>query len=1077
MADLDASASAAASTAASLMYLDVAPFGARVVTANEYSVWYSWQSAASSLDRTHLRFVGRISVDNHTYSTREYLFSTNSGDSWSGGAPILLPWTDYWGKVRNIPGHFYFLVDDYMGRSSPDFVGIPHQIDHAGNYLEWLYETMPFAARWTDIAHGNGITVAIPCAVNGGIPNRYAVKIDGVTQGWIEYPVPAAKTWRSIVFFKGSFIMEAENSSVFYRSFDGMHWTSHTGALTTPLRVAGGRVFACAGRETQFEAGFSSSDGVNWTATSVGYGVAHRSGSCRDLYIATSVNLGRVYLSDDGDTWTTYTGAIETWANYAAVVCGGGNFILGPITESSIHGTHYGLTLTYDSQQAADSPTNARAAAVLSYVPQAPVPEPYLFANTVNTPLATLSPPMEHTGIRHGATIQTVSRPHTYISSLAVNSSGTLVICDSGSAYKANSIMDTATGPNATLYYVAANGQHFGGTSGTAVYHSTDGVTWTQTDTFPVSAVIRTFGGLFLVTGSSTDLRYSADGITWTTGTTLPVIPGVGVFYANGVFFIRSGGYLYYTNDLSGTYSLSSYIATGTIAFVVYLGGMYHVGIIDNGGAVYSSSDLGGTWRYTSVPQITYAIFSNNVLVSSFGERTRTSLDALTWILGEQYAAANKVPTLDTAKVLANGDVLAYHSDGLVYVLRPTIGATSRGSLTSLPIAMAGRAVGEASMAGSDLLLPRALDATVAAQGTTTVSLLTTFLVSGSAGSVASAGLQVPATTELSDIQTTYTSDPLYVQVVYHESQVFPVSVASTPSGVMDTEIRLAGQCIVQPQPAAALWDIESQATAVSTATTQLLTGIALCSVASTYTVDPIYVECWYHIDQYTAKSEATALGTVGLLPAVLQAAEAAQATTSASLDTNIQLQCAVASIAVATGVLLVGEPIYAESFAVSSAGAALHTESFIYAAGHAESATVSAMSTEIRLVSSVLANTIVNSNLSTDIQLLSGPAVVAQLTAALTAITKFSVVSENSALCAGDIITGVGFYTTCGIAPSTGASLYTEILLSANMTMLPRCWGPITLAQTRRYVVARSQTSPTHTKTQDNSLVVYTDS
>ena len=174
--------------------------------------------------------------------------------------------------------------------------------------LAWIDQTPPTGTDsyvWTAIAYGAGTFAAVS---NIGSGNRAMTSPDGVT--WTAQATPANNPYVALAYGAGVFSALTSNGSRGMYSADGITWTQSAASseLSANGVTFGGGKFVAALDNGQMA---YSTDGINWTAVTVGSNdwgdVTYGDGK----YVAVSLNTGtlgkRSAVSTDAITWTVYT--------------------------------------------------------------------------------------------------------------------------------------------------------------------------------------------------------------------------------------------------------------------------------------------------------------------------------------------------------------------------------------------------------------------------------------------------------------------------------------------------------------------------------------------------------------------------------------------------------------------------------------------------------------------------------------------------------------------------------------------------------------------------------------------------
>ncbi len=182
----------------------------------------------------------------------------------------------------------------------------------------WVQRTMPGTGQgWSSVAYGNGVFAAVQS--NGATVGAYSS--DGIN--WTASTMPAAQYW-TITFANGIFLAIADNATA-STSPDGITWTLRSIPNSSMLASAyGNNTFVAVGATTNV---CSSVDGAAWTfataAFSLGTGLAFGAG----LFVATqNAASAAIITSPDGITWTSRS--LPSSQSWNAVTYGNGTFVV-----------------------------------------------------------------------------------------------------------------------------------------------------------------------------------------------------------------------------------------------------------------------------------------------------------------------------------------------------------------------------------------------------------------------------------------------------------------------------------------------------------------------------------------------------------------------------------------------------------------------------------------------------------------------------------------------------------------------------------------------------------------------------
>lgn len=184
----------------------------------------------------------------------------------------------------------------------------------------WTYNgtVLPSSAKWSSIAFGNGIFVAVSITASAAA----ATSSNGTT--WSSATLPSAGNWY-VGFGNGLFVAVKTSSATVATSTDGATWNE---TATLPSSQAWNSV--CYGKGIFVASGSggvsTSVDGVNWSPISFEAGSRANGsvfGGGRFLMVPSS---GPVYTSLDGVTWLQEVIAPSFF--FSTPCYGGGQFVL-----------------------------------------------------------------------------------------------------------------------------------------------------------------------------------------------------------------------------------------------------------------------------------------------------------------------------------------------------------------------------------------------------------------------------------------------------------------------------------------------------------------------------------------------------------------------------------------------------------------------------------------------------------------------------------------------------------------------------------------------------------------------------
>lgn len=216
--------------------------------------------------------------------------------------------------------------------------------------INWTIANLPQALQYTSIAYGNNRFVAIANDSNMGVYSE-----DGVT--WQNIYFSDQSNWKSICYGNGKFVAITYGSKgVINVSLDGINWDKANAPAESDndlyaVAYGNGKFVAIANTSST---AIYSSDGVNWTKTSIPY--AYWMDVCfgNGRFVAISnpnSNYNRSAYSTDGIIWNT--GTLSTAASWAAVIYGASKFVA--VGRSSSNGIESCYTTVGDVWTQADT--------------------------------------------------------------------------------------------------------------------------------------------------------------------------------------------------------------------------------------------------------------------------------------------------------------------------------------------------------------------------------------------------------------------------------------------------------------------------------------------------------------------------------------------------------------------------------------------------------------------------------------------------------------------------------------------------------------------------------------------------
>jgi hypothetical protein len=448
------------------------------------------------------------------------------------------------------------------------------------------------------IAYGAGVF----CAVGGGSASLSST--DGAI--WKANDMPMSDVWVSVVWNGSAFFALGQNGHVL-KSVDGMAWTS---VITLPLQfgAAGAAWMAMIWTGTTFcavtnnGASAISSDGVNWNSTGSWAG-----GDSQTAYVAWNGTIFCVSstasatpftaTSSNGLVWTTTTAPAAT----GPIASNGVEFCIVTGSDGSAYAytSKDGSTWTQNSLSLSNYIpssviwTGSEYVMTSTYGGSLSSANGYLLSDNATSPdgitwTPALGPAMRCTALGNGVFVgvyytwdnSTDTQSWSFTSSNALQWAAVPLAGP-------DAIGDWTCAANNGTFFIALN-------SGTNQYaKSYDGITWTRSNTLPVSAnwsAITWSGSAFcaVATGSAISIA-STDGATWTQGA-LPSSTTWSAIAGNSTVFVAvaSGG------------TISAYSADG-VSWT--LGGA-----LGTAGRWGSIAEMGGTFVATTTSTVVTAI-------------------------------------------------------------------------------------------------------------------------------------------------------------------------------------------------------------------------------------------------------------------------------------------------------------------------------------------------------------------------------------------------------------------------------------------------------------------------------------
>ncbi len=211
--------------------------------------------------------------------------------------------------------------------------------------MTWQIVTMrgDSVKDWKSVCYGNGKYVATRTGLT------WAYSADGHTWSDITVPFGADSAFRPIVYANGKFT--SLSGSVAYNSTDGITWTYKA------LPVGAAFKALCYGNGMYVSFNWNSirnliysTDGENWTSTSISLPASVSSGSCRCIcygkgrFVAVNSTSYCIY-STDGMNWAV-SAISDTIANWVGVCYGNGLFVATALNTNKAAYSEDGISWT-----------------------------------------------------------------------------------------------------------------------------------------------------------------------------------------------------------------------------------------------------------------------------------------------------------------------------------------------------------------------------------------------------------------------------------------------------------------------------------------------------------------------------------------------------------------------------------------------------------------------------------------------------------------------------------------------------------------------------------------------------------
>jgi hypothetical protein len=602
----------------------------------------------------------------------------------------------------------------------------------------WAH-TLPASVSWNDVAHGNGLYVAVGSggtiasspdglvwtvrrmtdsfsvlngvafaegrfvAVGMGAVTRVGAALiltspDGIT--WTandSLAATVAAQLTDVTYGAGTWVVTGFGGTRLLTSPDAATWTSRTvPGIGSPSRVVfgGGRFVANAGNHT----GFTSTDGITWTSVTVAPAnsflgaVAFSAG--KFLLVGRDNNFNAsAYTSTDGTTWTS-AGAISgtsgsvgfTAAAGSATgfVAAGGNLLY--TSPDGLVWTARTSALPLAPRQLDNNRENVATAAFANN---------QFFVTGIYGSITTSPDGTAWTRRSLGTVAQLGSVLHDGNRYIVSGSGGTILTSPDAIAWT-----QLVTGSTADFQHLATNGTRFVVAGFNGIFQSTNLTAWTAVTgtNFDRWTAAAYGGGRFVVANSATTLgvRHSTDGVTWSAAVGIPGAGGNtnGLLHGNGLFVLTMSGFgttpskIYTSTDATvWTQRAATLLTTTTQLRSLAFGNGRFVALTGNQQALVSTDGL--EWRLvplsSSVSLTTIRFLGNRFYASG----------AATGIPAETYASSDGEtwsPLAGTAGQELFGNDGATSSSRLVAVGNTVVavghqGTILRGELPAAPAA------------------------------------------------------------------------------------------------------------------------------------------------------------------------------------------------------------------------------------------------------------------------------------------------------------------------------------------------------------------------------------------------------
>jgi hypothetical protein len=449
-------------------------------------------------------------------------------------------------------------------------------IYHSADGINWLQVKRPplgMGGEYLDAIYANGIFLLAGTDA-AGTPH-VSTSSDGVTWADTKLGFDADDIAPSLqlAFGNGIYLVMGENGEA--TSHDAVTWTLHglsfaDVSFDNPIVFANG-VFIVEGDPPSGPAKYSgtiffSSDGVNWTESSVDTQGNLAADGTTFIMVRVDPSVVHIYTSSDGDHWSKKVATGDAPQDLLEVQWDGTRFLglgflpVSPfVTPNASYSSPDGIAWT-------------------------------LLSSSLPSDIRLVGP---HSFTTMGSTYTSVA-------------SGALQIARSTDFVNWSTVFSGSSGPKFDLADITYGGGHFvavGHTSNglPAIMESTDGSAWTTalSSGTPSDLTTVAFGkGLYVAAGSG-DWFSSPDAVAWTAITAHPETVHTDVVYGNGMFLAFAGGATVSSTD-GKTWTTGVKAPAATLAY----DGTRFVSVGSDSGEtgkapVYTSCD-GASWSHSA---------------------------------------------------------------------------------------------------------------------------------------------------------------------------------------------------------------------------------------------------------------------------------------------------------------------------------------------------------------------------------------------------------------------------------------------------------------------------------------------